>query len=121
MRTLLSFAAQKDLLSDQMDVTTAFLNGYLSEEIFMEQLLGSIEKGKEHLDRHVVLCRNDGSGSFDQKNCQSLIGSLLYAALATILLTHILQQLEGYFIISTVQRQRLVLQEWIKCTYRLYR
>ena len=34
-------------------------------------------------DPNVVLCKDDGSESVDQKNYQSMIGSLLYAALAT--------------------------------------
>jgi len=34
-------------------------------------------------DPNVVLCKNDGSESVDQKNYQSIVGSLLYAALAT--------------------------------------
>ena len=34
-------------------------------------------------DPNVVLCKNDGSESVDQKNYQSIIGSLLYAVLAT--------------------------------------
>ena len=49
LRTLLSFAVQNNLLIDQMDVTTAFLNGYLDEEIYMEQPPGYAEKGKENL------------------------------------------------------------------------
>ena len=49
LRTLLSFAVQNNLLIDQMDVTTAFLNGYLDEEIYMEQPPGHAEKGKENL------------------------------------------------------------------------
>ena len=49
LRTLLSFAVQNKLFIDQMDVTTAFSNGYLNEEIYMEQLPGYMEKGKESL------------------------------------------------------------------------
>ena len=49
LRTLLSFAVQNILFIDQMDVTTAFSNGYLNEEIYMEQLPGYMEKGKESL------------------------------------------------------------------------
>ena len=32
-----------------MDVKTAFLNGYLEEEIYMMQLEGFIEKNPEHM------------------------------------------------------------------------
>ena len=49
LRTLLSFAVQNELLIDQMDVTTAFLNGYLDEEIYIEQPPGYEVKGKENL------------------------------------------------------------------------
>ena len=47
IRTLLAFAVQHDMLIHQMDVVTAFLNGQLDEEIYMQQPDGYIEQGKE--------------------------------------------------------------------------
>lgn len=49
IRTLLSFAVQNNLHVHQMDVVTAFLNGHLEEEIYMEQTDGYIRPGQEHL------------------------------------------------------------------------
>lgn len=49
IRTLLSFAIQNNLHVHQMDVVTAFLNGHLEEEIYMEQPEGYIKPGEEHL------------------------------------------------------------------------
>ena len=37
------------MIVHQMDVVTAFLNGTLDEEIYMEQPPGYIKKGDEHL------------------------------------------------------------------------
>ena len=49
VRTVIALAAQHGLKLHQMDVTTAFLNGDLKEEIYMKQPEGFVEKGKEHL------------------------------------------------------------------------
>ena len=49
VRTIIALAAQHGLKLHQMDVTTAFLNGELKEEIYMKQPEGFIAKGKEHL------------------------------------------------------------------------
>ena len=49
IRTLLAFAIQNNMLIHQMDVVTAFLNGKLKEEIYMQQPPGYVEQGKEHL------------------------------------------------------------------------
>lgn len=49
IRVLLAIATEKGYDVHQMDVKTAFLNGDLEEEIFMEQPEGVVEKGKEHL------------------------------------------------------------------------
>jgi hypothetical protein len=46
---LLAFAIEKKLLIHQMDVVSAFLNGNLREEIYMQQPPGYIEIGKEDL------------------------------------------------------------------------
>ena len=48
IRTVLGLAASLDLEVEQMDVKTAFLHGDLEEEIYMEQLEGFKERGKEN-------------------------------------------------------------------------
>ena len=47
IRMLLALAAQKGWNIHQMDVKSTFLNGYLEEEIFVEQPEGFIVKGME--------------------------------------------------------------------------
>ncbi|KAJ6791386.1 Uncharacterized protein M6B38_244565 [Iris pallida] len=47
IRTLLALASIHDMLIHQMDVKTAFLNGDLEEEIYMEQPEDFIAKGQE--------------------------------------------------------------------------
>ena len=49
IQALLVFAIQNSMIIHQMDVVTAFLNGTLDEEIYMEQPHGYINKGEEHL------------------------------------------------------------------------
>lgn len=49
LRTVIALAVQNDLKMHQMDVTTAFLNGELKEEVYMKQPEGYAEKGKEGL------------------------------------------------------------------------
>ena len=49
IRALLAFAVQNNMLIHQMDVVTAFLNGELSEEIYMQQPDGYAIRGQEHL------------------------------------------------------------------------
>ena len=49
IRLLLAFAVQHDFLIHQMDVETAFLNGKLDEEIYMQQPEGYVKPGEEHL------------------------------------------------------------------------
>ena len=46
---LLALAVQDGLHVRQLDVTTAFLNGKLEEEVYMDQPKGFVEKGKEGL------------------------------------------------------------------------
>lgn len=48
-RTLIALAVQKGMRLHQMDVTAAFLNGDLKEEVYMRQPEAFIEEGKEHL------------------------------------------------------------------------
>ena len=49
VRTLLAYAVQKYMIIHQMDVITAFLNGMLDEEIYMQQPEGYEVSGKEGL------------------------------------------------------------------------
>ena len=49
LRMLLTIAAVLDLEIHQMDVKTAFLNGSLEEEIYMNQPDGFVVKGSERL------------------------------------------------------------------------
>ncbi|KAH9751450.1 hypothetical protein KPL71_014302 [Citrus sinensis] len=49
IRILLSIAAVLDYEIWQMDVKTAFLNGHLEENIYMQQPNGFIQKGQEHM------------------------------------------------------------------------
>ena len=49
VRTVLSLAAQHGLHVHHMDVSSAFLNGELSEELYMKQPDGFVMKGKENL------------------------------------------------------------------------
>ncbi|RVX00967.1 Retrovirus-related Pol polyprotein from transposon TNT 1-94 [Vitis vinifera] len=48
-RVIMAIVAHFDLELHQMDVKTAFLNGDLDEDVYMEQPTGFIEVGKEHL------------------------------------------------------------------------
>ena len=46
IRMVIAFAVQFELKLHQMDVTTAFLNGELKEDIYMNQPEGYAKKGK---------------------------------------------------------------------------
>jgi hypothetical protein len=49
IRALLAFGVSRQMLIHQTDVVTAFLNGTLDEEIYMQQPEGYVESGKERL------------------------------------------------------------------------
>ena len=49
IRSIVGFAVQNDMMLHQMDVTSAFLNGDLQEEVYMDQPEGFEVKGQEHL------------------------------------------------------------------------
>ena len=48
VRTMMSIAAQKKWKVYQMDVKSAFLNGVLKEEVYVEQPPGYEIEGQEH-------------------------------------------------------------------------
>ena len=48
IRTLIALASMYNLIIHQMDVKTAFLNGELDEEVYMEQPEGFVVPGQEH-------------------------------------------------------------------------
>jgi len=48
IRMLLSLATQKHWTIHHMDVKSAFLNGYLDEEVYVYQSQGFLMQGKEH-------------------------------------------------------------------------
>ena len=49
VRTLIAMSVQQGLQLHQVDVTTAFLNGKLEDEVYMKQPEGFVVPGKEHL------------------------------------------------------------------------
>ena len=49
LRVLLALSVQYGLKLHQVDVTTAFLNGNLEEEVYMMQPKGFVTEGEEHL------------------------------------------------------------------------
>jgi Reverse transcriptase (RNA-dependent DNA polymerase) len=51
--TVLAIAAAEDMEIDDMDISTAFLNGDLDEEIYMAQPEGFAAPGQEHLVCHL--------------------------------------------------------------------
>nr|KYP65681.1 Retrovirus-related Pol polyprotein from transposon TNT 1-94 [Cajanus cajan] len=48
-RIIMALVAHYDLELHQMDIKTAFLNGNLEENVYMDQPVGFIEEGKEHM------------------------------------------------------------------------
>ena len=49
LRSLIALSVQFGLQLHQVDVTTAFLNGELEEEVYMQQPRGFVFEGKENL------------------------------------------------------------------------
>ena len=53
VRLLTALAAQNQWKIYQMNVKSAFLNGYLEEEVYIEQLLRYVKTGKEDKVYHL--------------------------------------------------------------------
>lgn len=70
IRILLALAAKHDLEMHQMDVNTAFLNGDLKEEIYMQQPEGFIQAGQEDkvckLQRSIYGLKQAGRSWYDK-------------------------------------------------------
>ena len=49
VRSVIALASKNGLRMHQMDITTAFLNGNLEEEVYMKQPEGFLAEGQEHL------------------------------------------------------------------------
>lgn len=49
IRMLIALATKKHWMMHQLDIKSAFLNGELKEEVYLEQPKGFVQKGKEHL------------------------------------------------------------------------
>ncbi len=50
LRTLVAVSVKKGLQLHQVDITTAFLNGVLQEEVYVSQPEGFVSEGQEHLE-----------------------------------------------------------------------
>ena len=49
IRSVIALASKNDLKMHQLDVTTAFLNGELEEDVYVKQPKGFVVEGQEHL------------------------------------------------------------------------
>ena len=93
LQTLISLAVQNGLKLHQMDVTAAFLNGDLKEEVYMNQPEGFIEEGKEE---HLV-CKLKHSlyGLKQSQRCWNSVRDRKWALYSRIVIhVFILQQEE---------------------------
>ncbi|KAH9698582.1 hypothetical protein KPL71_024056 [Citrus sinensis] len=81
IRILLSIAAMLDYEIWQMDVKTAFLNGHLEENIYMQQPDGFIQKDQEHMDQSPKT--SEEIERMRRVPYAEAVGSLMYAMLCT--------------------------------------
>src|ERR1700730_3677369 len=87
LRTVLALAAVEDMEVHTMDVSSAFLNGDLDEEIYMAQPEGFAAPGQEHL-----VCRLKKSLYGLKQSPRQCIPPLLRLASLTVLRTTVLLQ-----------------------------
>ena len=71
LRVLVALSVQYGLKLHQVDVTTAFLNGNLEEEVYMSQPKGFVKKGKEQ-----YVCKLKKSIYGLKQSCTSMLEQL---------------------------------------------
>ncbi|KAK9181230.1 hypothetical protein WN944_024367 [Citrus x changshan-huyou] len=81
IRILLSITVVLDYEIWQMDVKTAFLNGHLEEDIYMQQPDGFIQKGQEHMDQSPKT--SEEIEKMRRVPYVEAVGSLMYIMLCT--------------------------------------
>eukprot|EP00253_Pinus_taeda_P008184 PITA_08184 len=87
VRVVLSITAQNKWKVYQMDVKSAFLNGVLMEEVYIEQPPRYEKKGQEHKESKAAitptvmglkLSKEDNIKDFDPSLYKIIVGSLMY-------------------------------------------
>ncbi|GKD73074.1 zinc finger, CCHC-type containing protein [Tanacetum coccineum] len=81
IRLLIAMTSIHSLIIHEMDVKTAFLNGELEEEIYMNQPLGFILPGNENKGKSISLSEQqlvDCAGDFDNFGCKGGLPSQAY-------------------------------------------
>lgn len=85
LRVLIALATKLELKINHLDVTAAFLNGELSEEVFMEQPEGFVKQGMENkvwLLRKAIYGSKQASKAWYDK-CKGILKDLGFKSLPT--------------------------------------